>query len=155
MSRLSKARDALGREQSESIVILGCGRLGGSLAASLSEKGSIVTVIDRSKDSFRKLSPSFGGLSIVGNVTDVEVLAEAEINDKTTVICVTNNGNTNIMAAQMAKVLFSAKRVVARLYDPEKACVYEDQGVETICPASLLLEAIDSLMDSVQGEDSI
>ena len=124
------------------IVIIGCGHLGALVATSLSNAGGTVTVIDRDKNSFAKLSPSFGGLTIVGNATDIDVLAEAGISPKTTVVCATNHGNTNIMAAQMAKVLFSAKRVIARLYNPEKAFVYEEEGVETICPDDLAAQEI-------------
>ena len=133
------------KEQGRTVVI-GCGRLGATLASSLSETGEDVLVIDISKDSFRKLSPSFSGLTVIGNATSLDVLREAQINKYTTVACVTDDGNTNIMTEQLVKELFSAQRVITRLHDPEKSCIYEDQGIETICPSVLAIEAINHLL---------
>ncbi|MDD3415531.1 MAG: NAD-binding protein [Lachnospiraceae bacterium] len=85
------------------VLIIGCGRLGSSIANTLSNRNKNVTIIDIREESFRKLSPSFGGLSLEGNATDVEVLKEAGINKADVVIIVTDNDNVNIMIAQMAK----------------------------------------------------
>jgi trk system potassium uptake protein TrkA len=135
------------------IIILGCGRLGARLADSFSIEGKIVTVIDRSKSSFRRLSSSFGGAMVVGSATDIGVLSDARIDNKTTVVCVTDNENTNIMAAQMVKHLCNAGRVICRLQDYDKACVYQDQSIETICPALLSISAINNLLTI--GQDDI
>lgn len=128
------------------IVIIGCGRLGALLATTFSENGNTVLIIDSSKTSFQKLSASFGGLSIVGNALYMEVLAQAHIDQNTSVICVTDNDNTNIMVAQMAKALFLADTVIARLYDPEKDCVYQEQNILTICPSTLAHHEIFGLL---------
>jgi len=135
---LRRARPARG-----DVVVIGCGRLGATLASSLSEEGRDVTVVDRDIDAFRKLSPSFGGLTIAGSGTNLEVLEQAGIDARTTVICVTDKENINIMAAQMTRTLFEAGRVVARLYNPDKAVVFEGQDIETICPVRLAADFVD------------
>lgn len=118
-------------------IIVGCGRLGASLANTLSDQGGNVLMIDRDKEAFRKLSPSFGGLFITGDATDPDVLREAQITKAGIVVAVTNNDNVNICVAQMAREMFQIRRVIARLYDPERECVYREFGIDTICPAVL------------------
>lgn len=130
------------------VVVIGCGRLGSTLASSLSERGMSVTVVDRDVAAFRKLSPSFGGLTIAGSATSLDVLTEADIDARTTVIAVTDNENVNIMAAQLARTLFDAGRVVARLYNPDKAVVFEGQDIQTICPVSLAAAFVEGLLDT-------
>lgn len=127
-------------------IVIGCGRLGANLANTLSDEGGNVLIIDKSKDAFRKLSPSFGGLSITGDALDFDVLHEAQINKASVVVAVTNNDNANIMAAQIARELFQIKRVIARLYDPERECVYREFGIDTICPAILSAKEIDKIL---------
>ncbi|MDO4740402.1 MAG: TrkA family potassium uptake protein, partial [Eubacteriales bacterium] len=105
-------------------IIIGCGRLGAHLANALSNKEEDVLIMDQSKDSFRRLSSSFGGLSIVGNGTDLDKLEEAHIQEASAVIAVTNDDNTNITVAQLARELYQVDRVIARLYDPERENVY-------------------------------
>ncbi|PRR81857.1 potassium channel family protein [Clostridium vincentii] len=128
------------------ILIIGCGRLGASIANSLSNRNMNVTIIDSNKDSFRKLSPSFGGLALEGDATDIDILKEAQIEKSRVVVCVTNNDSSNIMIAQMAKKLFSIERVIARLYDPERECVYNEFGINTIFPSILSANEVDKLL---------
>ena len=123
-------------------VVIGCGRLGANLANTLSDDGGNVLIIDKNKDAFRKLSPSFGGLAVTGDATDLSVLREAQINKADVVVAVTNDDNVNIMAAQLAREMFQNRRVIARLYDPEKECVYHEFGIDTICPAVLSAQEI-------------
>lgn len=127
-------------------IVIGCGRLGANLANTLSDEGGNVLIIDKSKDAFRKLSPSFGGLSITGDSLDLDVLQEAHINKASVVVAVTNSDNANIMVAQIARELFQIKRVIARLYDPERECVYREFGIDTICPAVLSAKEIDKIL---------
>lgn len=135
----------------ESTLIVGCGRLGASLANIFSEKEENVLIIDNSKDSFRKLSPSFTGLTIVGNAIDFNVLKEAQIDKVTTIICVTDYDSTNIMTAQIAKSMYHVENVIIRLYDPERACTYQDMGFETILPAILSTAEITKRLDKKRG----
>ena len=127
-------------------VVIGCGRLGANLANTLSDAGENVLVLDKAKEAFRKLSPSFGGLAVVGDGMDLDTLHGAEIEKADVVVVVTNNDNVNIMAAQIAKGIFNVKRVIARLYDPERECVYREFGIDTICPAVLSVKEIEKYL---------
>ena len=134
------------KKKSSYTIIIGCGRLGANLANTLSEEGESVLILDKSKDSFRKLSPSFGGLAMEGDGTEPDILKAANIRRADTVIAVTNNDNINIMIAQIARECFSVKRIISRLYDPERECVYRELGIDTICPAVLSVNEIDRIL---------
>ena len=123
-------------------VIIGCGRLGARLATDFSEQGKSVLIIDRLPQSFRKLSRTYGGLTLEADATDCKTLKNAGINKNTQVIIVTNDDNVNIMVAQIVKYYFQVEHVIARLYDPEHACAYEEFGIETISPVLLSVDAI-------------
>ncbi|WP_349672793.1 TrkA family potassium uptake protein [Lacrimispora sp.] len=133
-------------------IIIGCGRLGANLANTLSDNGEDVLIIDKNKEAFRKLSPAFGGLSLNGDATDLDILQEAQINNATTVIAVTNNDNANILVAQVAREIFHIERVIARLYDPEREYVYHEFGIDTICPAILSVKEIDKILYKQEAE---
>ena len=135
------------KKQSSYTVIIGCGRLGANLANALSEEGENVLILDKEKDSFRKLSSSFGGLAVEGDGTELDTLKAADIQRADTVIAVTNNDNINIMIAQIAKECFSVKKVISRLFDPERECVYQELGIDTICPAVLSANEIDKILN--------
>lgn len=90
--------------------------------------------MDKDKDAFRKLSLSYGGLSLTGDGTDFDNLRVAEINKADVAIAVTNNDNTNIMIAQITREVFHVPHIIARLSDPEYECVYRKLGIDTICP---------------------
>ncbi|MCI8364879.1 MAG: TrkA family potassium uptake protein [Eubacterium sp.] len=134
------------KKKSSYTVIIGCGRLGANLAGTLSDEGEDILIMDRSKDAFRKLPTSFGGLAVEGDGTDFICLKEAQIEKAATIVAVTNHDNINIMIAQIAKELFRTECVIARLYDPERECVYREFGVDTICPAVLSAKEIDKLL---------
>lgn len=134
------------QEKENYTIIIGCGRLGANLANTLSDGGEDVLIIDKNKDAFRKLSPSFGGLSMAGDATDFDVLQEAQISNASAVIAVTNNDNANIMVAQIAREMFHIERVIARLYDPDREYVYREFGIDTICPAILSVKEIDKIL---------
>jgi len=146
----------LSKEKDDYTIIVGCGRLGANLANTLSDRGGSVIIIDNSNDAFRKLSPSYGGLTLTGNATEISTLSEAQIEKASAVVTVTNNDNTNIMVAQIAKELYHIQHVIARLYDPERDCVYREFDIETICPAVLSAKEIDKLLNMpVAREDAI
>lgn len=138
------------------VIIAGCGRLGANLANTLSDGDCGVMMIDKDESSFRKLSTSYGGLTLVGDATEIHVLKEADIEKATAVISVTNNDNTNILVAQIAKEMFHIQHVIARLYDPERECVYQEFGIDTICPAILSAKEIEKLLNIAGvGEDDL
>ena len=141
---------------SEYSIIVGCGRLGANLANTLSDEGSNVLIIDKNKNAFRKLSPSFGGLAVTGDGTDSDVLQEAQIDKADVLVVVTNNDNVNVMIAQIAREIFKVKRVIARLYDPERECIYREFNIDTICPAVLSVKEINKILSgsgSTEDED--
>lgn len=136
-------------------IIIGCGRLGANLANRLSDEDGDVLIIDKEKDALRKLSPSFGGLSITGDATDFDVLQEAQIEKASVVVVVTNNDSTNIMVAQIAREMYKINRVIARLYDLDRECVYREFNIDTICPAILSAKEIDKILSKTSPEDDI
>lgn len=130
----------------EYTIIIGCGRLGANLANTLSDAGRNVLILDQDSDAFRRLSSGFGGLTVVGDGSDFSTLQQAHIENATVVVAVTNNDNTNIMAAQIARDVFHVEHVIARLYDPERECVYREFDIDTICPAVLSANEIDRFL---------
>lgn len=133
-------------------IVVGCGRLGASLANSLSEAGESVLIIDYEPGSFNKLSPNYAGQTLTGDATLISVLQDADIEQATAVIAVTNYDNTNILVAQIAKELFGIERVIARLFDPDRECVYQDFGIKTISPAVLSMKEIDRMLGRLEPE---
>lgn len=136
-------------KKDEYTIIIGCGRLGANLANSLSNEGEDVLIIDENRSAFRRLASNFGGLSVVANGTDLNILKESKIENASAVIAVTNDDNTNIMVAQIAREMFGVKQVIARLYDPECEVVYKQLGISTICPSVLSAIEIDKLLDGL------
>jgi len=128
------------------IVILGCGRVGSTLASMMDRAGHQVSVIDSSNEAFRRLDTSFSGETIVGNGVDEEVLIRAGIKDADAFAAVTNGDNRNIMASQIAKEIFNVKKVVCRIYDPIRQSTYNELGLDAICPtligAQMFFEAL-------------
>ena len=125
------------RRRHVKIVILGCGRVGSTLATMLDHAGHTVSVIDYSSESFQRLNPDFGGETIPGNGVDEEVLIRAGIKEADAFAAVTNGDNRNIMASQIAKEIFKVKKVVCRIYDPIREETYHELGMETICPTKV------------------
>ncbi|MBA2679728.1 MAG: TrkA family potassium uptake protein [Ktedonobacteraceae bacterium] len=134
------------------IVILGCGRVGSTLATMMDREGHEVSVVDYSNDAFQRLDPSFGGETVVGNGVDEDVLIRAGIKEADAFAAVTNGDNRNIMASQIAKEIFHVKKVVCRIYDPMRQSTYNELGLETICPTVVGAQMIsDALLSKKQG----
>jgi trk system potassium uptake protein len=115
------------------LIILGCGRVGSTLASSMSRSGDDVTIIDRQSSAFRRLSTGFSGIKLLGNGTDEDLLRKAGIEQADAFVAVTNGDNTNLMSVQIAKEKFHVPKCIARVYDPIRACGYQEMGVETLC----------------------
>ena len=130
----------------KNVLIIGCGRLGASIANTFSDKNMSVTIIDIQKDSFRKLSPSFLGLLMEGDGMDMDILEEANIRKADVVIVVTDNDNIIILVSQIAKNIFEVQEVIIRLYDHEKECVCRDSNINTIFPALLSSSEVDKIL---------
>jgi|SRR5688572_14671708 len=114
------------------IVIMGCGRVGSSLARSLEKRGHTVAVIDLDSESFRRLGPDFAGKTVRGVGFDREVLLEAGIEDADGFAAVSSGDNSNILSARVVRETFGVDNVVARIYDPGRAEVYERLGIPTV-----------------------
>ena len=109
-------------------------------------------MVDRDERAFRKLGTAYGGLTLTGDATDIAVLRSAEIERAGTVVSVTNDDNTNIMVAQIARNVYHIPNVICRLYDPEREIVYKEFGIDTICPTVLSTREIDRLLGRAKGE---
>ena len=114
------------------IVIMGCGRVGSSVAHSLEDQGHSVAVIDQDPEAFRKLRSGFKGTKVTGIGFDRDVLTEAGIEQAAAFAAVSSGDNSNVIAARVARESFGVQRVVARIYDPRRAEVYQRLGIPTV-----------------------
>ncbi|HET7533075.1 MAG TPA: TrkA family potassium uptake protein [Nocardioidaceae bacterium] len=114
------------------VVIMGCGRVGSTLARSLEDRGHTVAVIDSNPDAFRRLGPSFNGTKVTGIGFDQDVLDRAGIEKADAFAAVSSGDNSNIIAARVARETFGIQQVVARIYDPGRAEVYQRLGITTV-----------------------
>ncbi len=114
------------------IVILGCGRVGSTLAHSVEERGHTVSIIDNNPDAFRRLGAEFAGDAITGVGFDWDVLVAAGIERADGFAAVSSGDNSNIISARLARETFGVQRVVARIYDAKRAEVYERLGIPTV-----------------------
>ena len=116
------------------LLILGCGRVGATLANIMNKGGHEVTVIDLNTESFDRLGSDFSGNTILGDGTDEDVLIRAGIESAEAFAAVTNGDNRNILAAQIAKHTFGVPKVICRIYDPIRQETYNALGLESISP---------------------
>lgn len=114
------------------IVIMGCGRVGSSVAHTLEDRGHSVAVIDQDPEAFRKLRSGFKGTKVTGIGFDRDVLTEAGIQRAAAFAAVSSGDNSNVIAARVARESFGVQRVVARIYDPRRAEVYQRLGIPTV-----------------------
>jgi trk system potassium uptake protein TrkA len=114
------------------IVIMGCGRVGSTLAHSLEARDHSVSVIDQNPDAFRRLGANFAGDTVTGVGFEREVLIEAGIERADAFAAVSSGDNSNIISARLARETFGVQRVVARIYDSKRAEVYERLGIPTV-----------------------
>ncbi|WP_256855746.1 potassium channel family protein [Ornithinimicrobium cryptoxanthini] len=113
-------------------VIMGCGRVGSTLAHSLVKRGHDVAVIDQDPAAFHRLGPGFPGLRVQGVGFDREVMKDAGVPDAFAFAAVSSGDNSNIIAARVARETFGVQHVVARIYDPARAEIYQRLGIPTV-----------------------
>jgi trk system potassium uptake protein TrkA len=113
-------------------VIMGCGRAGATLAQSLESGGHSVAVIDQNPDSFRRLDPEYAGSKVTGLGFDRDTLQQAGIEDAYGFAAVSDGDNSNILAARVVRETFGVENVVARIYDPHRAEIYQRLGIPTV-----------------------
>lgn len=119
------------------VVILGCGRVGSTLARLMYRDGHAVTIIDLQSEAFRRLGTKYKGQRIVGNGIDEDVLRRAGIEGADIFVAVSQGDNRNIMAAQIARHVFGVEKVIARIYDPIRADRYRQLGIVTLCTTTI------------------
>ncbi|OGD72080.1 MAG: potassium transporter TrkA [Candidatus Coatesbacteria bacterium RBG_13_66_14] len=139
-------QDKKGRMNGKYIVIVGCGRLGSYLANTLSQWGASVVIVDLHEESFKLLSPHFGGFRLTGDAVESGVMRQAKLDRADLLVAATHDDNVNLLVAQTALKVFKVPRVLARVYDPRNDDIYQELGIETICPitvaAELFLQAV-------------
>src|SRR5918999_721142 len=114
------------------VVIAGCGRVGSELATNLERLGHTVTIVDKNAKAFERLKSGFAGRTVVGFVFDREVLEESGIKEAGAFAAVTSGDNSNILSARVAKEFYRVPQVVARIYDPRRAQIYQRLGIQTV-----------------------
>ena len=130
-------------------LIVGCGRVGSTLAKLLDADNNEVIVVDEDPNAFKRLGQKFKGHVMVGTGIDYDVLKRAGAAQADGFIAVTNGDNRNVMAALIAQRMFHIKKIVARIYDPTRGMMYRELGIDTVCPTTTGAKMIrDVLMDA-------
>lgn len=124
------------------VIVVGCGRVGSSLALQLTDSGHSVAVIDRKPESFERLGSGFTGRTIAGIGFDRDRLVEAGIEEAGALASVTNGDNSNILIARVARETYGIERVVARIYDPRRAAIYQRLGIATVATVAWTTERV-------------
>ena len=124
------------------IVIVGCGRVGSTLAENLDADGHEVIIFDIKNAAFDRLPETFKGVAIRGDGTDAEVLARAGAQGADIFLSLTEGDNRNIMAAQVATETFGVPQVIAKINDPVRAAAYSELGVATMCRTNLMVDSV-------------
>jgi trk system potassium uptake protein TrkA len=131
------------------VVIVGCGRVGSELAKLLSSEGHDVVVIDKSSASLDRLGNTFNGVALVGNGFNPALLKQINVERADVFCAVTNGDNTNLVAAQVAKRIFHVPKVIARVYDPQRAHIYNALGLDVISGTTLFASMLrDKIVES-------
>lgn len=128
------------------VIIMGCGRVGEQVSQLMASEGHNVSVIDYDADALARLGPNFKGRRIKGVGFDRDVLIEAGIKDADAFAATSSSDTANIIAARIARNVFYVPRVIARLYDPRKAEIYQRLGLTTISSTTWGAERIHELM---------
>ena len=138
------------------IVIMGCGRVGSELAATLDREGHDVAVLDMNAYQFDRFLPeTFGGRRITGNGIDQDTLRRAGIEEADAFVAATQGDNRNVMAAQIAKHIFGVERVVCRIYDPIREQMYRRLGLRTICPTKIGARLLKEALEAEEAPESV
>jgi trk system potassium uptake protein len=129
------------------LIVIGCGRVGSTIAKRFAAEGWDVTAVDEKESALSRLGEDWTGGFIVGHGMDSSVLREAGIEDADSVVIATDGDNTNLVIGQVAQKRFGIECTVVRILDPARADFYRERGLRTICPTST---AIDALTDAVR-----
>jgi trk system potassium uptake protein TrkA len=131
-------------------IVIGCGRVGSSVALQLDGSGWEVTVVDENEDALGRLGDAWNGGFTVGHGMDLTLLREAGIEEADAIVVTTDGDNTNIVIAQAAQKHFQVPTVIARVLDPARAQFYAARGLRIVSPTSA---AIESLVEAVRATE--
>jgi trk system potassium uptake protein TrkA len=131
-------------------IVVGCGRVGSSVALQLAREEWDVTAIDEKDEALARLGEHWGGGFVVGHGMDTEVLRRAGIEEADAVVVATDGDNTNIVIGQVAQKRFDIQCVVVRLLDPARADFYEQRGLRTVCPTKTAIEVLTEAVRSCE-----
>ena len=124
------------------VVVVGCGRVGSGLALSLTSEGHSVSIIDRNRRAFRRLPDEWGGERVVGSGFDRDDLERAGAIGADALAAVTSGDNTNILTVRIARETYQIPRVVARIYDPRRAEIYQRLGIPTVATVTWTINQV-------------
>ncbi len=130
----------------ESIVVIGCSRLGANLASQLSLAKKDVTIIDKNELSFRKLSDDFSGYTFIGDAENIQTLMDSRVNKADLVIAVTNKDNVNLMIAEICSRIFKVEKVLVRLQDSSKEFLCETFNISFIDTSKLAVQQFEKII---------
>ena len=131
-------------------IVIGCGRVGSSVALQLNSSGWDVTALDENEDALSRLGEHWTGGFLVGHGMDLALLREAGIEEADAVIVTTDGDNSNIVIGQVAQKRFQVPTVVIRVLDPGRAQFYATRGMRVVCPTS---SAIETLVEAVRATE--
>lgn len=136
------------------VVVVGCGRVGSGLAVSLTAEGHSVSIIDRNGRAFRRLPDSWDGQRVVGSGFDRDDLERAGAIGADALAAVTSGDNSNILTVRIARETYLIPRVVARIYDPRRAEIYQRLGIPTVATVTWTINQVRQhlLPESATGE---
>jgi trk system potassium uptake protein TrkA len=135
------------------VVIMGCGRVGSALTVELAKAGHSVAIIDKRQEAFDRLPPGFEARTVVGLGFDRDILQDAGIKEADAFVAVSNGDNSNIVSARIAREHFHVPKVIARIYDPRRAEIYERLDIPTI--ASVRWAATRIMFLLFHGEEEV
>jgi trk system potassium uptake protein len=124
------------------VIVIGCGRVGSSIALQLDREGWDVVAVDEKEEALGRLGEDWGGGFIVGHGMDIDVLRAAGIDEADAAVVATNGDNTNIVIGQVAQKRFDIQCVVVRVLDPARADFYRELGLRTVCPTKTAIEVL-------------
>ncbi len=125
------------------VIVVGCGRVGSGLAVELDRDGHSVAIIDKNQDAFRKYLPAdWRGRAVHGFGFDRDHLEEAGVREAGALAAVTSGDNSNILAARIARETYEIPRVVARIYDPRRAVIYQRLGIPTVATVTWTIDQV-------------
>jgi len=136
------------------VCIMGCGRVGATLAAELSRNGDQVLILDTDPTAFRFLPDDFVGTKVVGNGIDLDVLRRLGIEGMDVFVSATRGDNRNVMAAQIAKHIFGVPVVASRVFDPLREEMYRNMGLRTINPTRVQAMRLRRIIEAKSDEEA-